>query len=78
MHMASALGRPVIALYGAATPEIVGPRGRNDLVISHCEKFDCSPCSQTKCVRPQNSCMHAISVEEVFQAMQQIMATIKK
>lgn len=78
MHISSALGRPTIAIYGAATPEIVGPRGLYDVIISHCEEFDCSPCAQTICLRPVDSCMHAVSVEEIWAALQRALKTGQK
>jgi len=33
MHYASALGRPLIALFGPTEPDIIGPQGQNSIVI---------------------------------------------
>lgn len=70
MHMADAMGTKVIALLGPARAEAIGPYGNGHIVITKQDDFTCSPCAQTICERYGNSCMQAISVEEVWQAVQ--------
>ncbi len=62
MHIAAAVGTPVIALFGPTDPRKVGPYGAGHVVIQ--KGSDCSACSRHRCVR-DNACMTAISVEEV-------------
>jgi len=69
MHMAAAVGTKVIALFGAARPEAVGPYGDGHIVITKQDNFPCSPCAQTVC-KKLNNCMQAISVEDVWQAVE--------
>jgi lipopolysaccharide heptosyltransferase II len=42
MHMAVALGTPVVALFGPTSPDSFGPRGDRDRVVQG--KVPCSPC----------------------------------
>jgi len=62
MHVAAAVGTPVVSLWGATSPERTGPYGCDDLVIRG--KARCSPCYLRRCPigRP---CMQSIDVEEV-------------
>jgi lipopolysaccharide heptosyltransferase II len=47
MHIAAALGTPVVSLWGATDPIRTGPYGFDDLVIHG--KADCSPCYRKTC-----------------------------
>ncbi len=68
-HMASATKAKIVALFGPAHPDAVGPWGNDHIVLSHQEDFPCSPCNQTVCKKSGNSCMEAIQVDEVFDAV---------
>ncbi|MBI3802819.1 MAG: lipopolysaccharide heptosyltransferase II [Nitrospirae bacterium] len=63
MHLAAAVGTPVIALFGPTDPRKVGPYGAGNRVIR--KEFSCAGCHRNRCVR-ENECMRAISVEEVI------------
>ena len=59
MHLASALGTDLIALFGPTDPRRTGPfRGK---VIQ--KKLSCTPCNRRKCKDPR--CMDAIKPEDV-------------
>jgi lipopolysaccharide heptosyltransferase II len=73
MHMAAAMRTNVIALLGPARAEAIGPYGNGHIVITKQDNFTCSPCAQTSCKRPNNSCMQAIGVEEIWQAVKSLM-----
>jgi heptosyltransferase-2 len=47
MHVASALGVPTIAIFGATNPKTTGPAGPTNSVIL--EKVECSPCFKREC-----------------------------
>lgn len=66
MHMAAALGVPVVALFGPSAPAVWGPRGGRTEVIY--KGLDCRRCFHPTCHRGEESCMKLISVEEVYQA----------
>ena len=72
MHIAAAVGTPVIGLFGPNTPERFGPRGAPSRVLW--KRFACSPCSQKKCVRPNGTCMDAITVGEVLHALESLLS----
>lgn len=75
MHMAVAMGTKVIALLGPARVESIGPYGNGHVVITKQDDFTCSPCAQTICKRYGSSCMQAIRVEEVWQAVESLLLT---
>ncbi|MDF1552816.1 MAG: glycosyltransferase family 9 protein [Deferrisomatales bacterium] len=68
VHIASAVGTPVVGLYGPNTPYLYGPTGRNDLVFY--QQLPCSPCLMnilakvSRCRRAL--CMEKIGVDEVY------------
>jgi heptosyltransferase I len=65
MHLAAAVGTPVVALFGPTDPCRTGPYGDGHTVIR--KELRCSPCFRKKC--KTNECMKEISVEEVFEAI---------
>ena len=66
MHMAAAVGCPVVALFGPSDPAVWGPRGRQTQVIY--KSLDCRDCFHPGCHRGEESCMRQITVEEVLKA----------
>jgi len=47
-HLANALGKPLVALYGATSPALTGPCGANQKVIIS-SGLDCVPCLRRDC-----------------------------
>ncbi len=72
VHLAQTLGTPVVALFGPGDFELWRPQGAHDEVLFH--RLPCNPCLQKECVRPDDSCMPMITVEEVFDAAQRVLA----
>jgi lipopolysaccharide heptosyltransferase II len=68
VHIASAMGTPVVAFFGPNTPRLYGPRGVKSLVFY--QGLSCSPCitnfnaKTSGCMDPR--CMTSITVEEVL------------
>lgn len=63
MHIAAAIGTPVVALFGPTDPEIYGPYGDGYVVRAD------TPClcnSKQVCAKPENFCMDKITVDHVF------------
>lgn len=69
MHMAAAMGCPVIALFGPTAPERTGPYGTGHRVIQ--ESLSCTPCFKRRC--GDMTCMKEITVEKVFDAVQAVL-----
>jgi heptosyltransferase-2 len=66
LHLATAVGTPVVALFGAIDPDRTGPVGRGHVVVRHPE-VPCVPCMAKKCTNPVYlECMEKIEPDEVF------------
>ncbi len=70
MHIAAAVGTPVVALFGPTDPQVWRPWGIGHEVIW--KQMDCSPCWRSDCQRGELSCMRQITVDEVFDAVMRI------
>jgi len=64
MHIAAALGTPLIALFGSTDQFATGPYRKSDAVID--KRVSCAPCFRRKCPIDFR-CMKEISVEEVVE-----------
>jgi 3-deoxy-D-manno-octulosonic-acid transferase/heptosyltransferase-1 len=73
MHLAAAMGTPVVALFGPTDPARTGPCGPGHRVIRRV--LSCAPCFRKRCDLPR--CMTEISVEEVFEAVREVLAAPK-
>jgi heptosyltransferase I len=71
LHMAGALGRPVVALYGPTSPAFVGPYGQLGNVLRH--DVPCHPCRLRTC--DHHSCMQGLSVDVVWEKTARALAT---
>ena len=76
MHIAAAVGCPVLGLFGPTDPAVWGPRGSNVKVLY--KGLDCDACFHPGCFRGEESCMRQISVEEVCQAAQAMLVAVFK
>jgi heptosyltransferase-1 len=66
LHLAVAVGIPVVGLFGPTDPGRTGPYGEGHIVIS--KRFPCGPCLRRPTCR-EADCMHAITAEEVADAV---------
>ncbi len=69
LHLAAALGVPVVGLYGSTDPVATGPRGARTRVIY--KGISCSPCLYRVCPR-DFACMERITPEEVLTAVEEL------
>jgi heptosyltransferase-2 len=74
MHVAASLNRPLVALFGSTSPERTGPWGGTSRVIK--KPFPCSPCFRKEC-REARFCMEAISVDEVWEVLKDLLTVSK-
>ncbi|MCU6435779.1 lipopolysaccharide heptosyltransferase II [Undibacterium sp. Jales W-56] len=71
LHIASALNRPVIALYGPTDPEHAPPF--SDVAHSLSLHLSCAPCKQRECPLGHHDCMQKLSAEMVWAPLQAIL-----
>jgi heptosyltransferase-2 len=64
MHIASALGVPTVAIFGATDHVATGPTGSNARVVR--QQVECSPCLLRECPI-DHRCMTAVTADQVVQ-----------
>jgi len=70
MHVAAALGTPLVALFGPTEPRRTGPYGRLAEVLRI--DLPCSPCLKSRChYEKPNECLKALSPMTVFEFARQ-------
>lgn len=72
LHIASALNRPVVALYGPTDPDHAPPF--SDLAASISLRLDCAPCRQRECPLGHQNCMRQMGAAMVWQRLQPMLA----
>ena len=72
MHLASALGRPGVAVFGPTDYTATGPIGSNWRLLY--EKLECSPCFRRECPFGHQKCIRAITPAMVIAEMDAIVA----
>jgi len=63
MHIANVAGVPLVGLFGPGPANVFYPIGEKVRILHHV--LPCNPCDQIHCVRPNDSCMDMIKVEDV-------------
>jgi lipopolysaccharide heptosyltransferase II len=75
MHVAAAVGRPVVAIFGPTDPYNTGPYGQIRNVIQ-ATSLPCVPCLKSRCAYwDKMACLHAISPAAVFEKAQEALRT---
>jgi lipopolysaccharide heptosyltransferase II len=75
MHVAAALGKPLIALFGPTEPHRTGPYRQLDSVLRI--DLPCSPCFKSHCYYEKpNECLNALSPEMVFEFARKKLQTL--
>jgi len=75
MHVATAVGTSVVALFGSTDPLVTGPWGEDHVVVK--KDIPCSPCLKRYCPT-DHRCMELITVDEVEEAVSNKMRAITK
>jgi heptosyltransferase II len=67
MHIAAALQRPLVVLYGSTDPRFTPPLTENVEILSL--KLSCSPCFQRECPLHHLKCLRDLMPEQVLRAL---------
>lgn len=68
MHLAVAVGTPVVAIFGPTDPALTGPYGAAHVVLR--ANLPCSPCFRDRCHNPvPMACMQQVTVPQVLAAV---------
>lgn len=64
LHIAAALGKPTVAVFGPTNPARTGPYSRAARVVAY--PVDCAPCYRRVCPYRHHDCMGKLAVETVL------------
>jgi heptosyltransferase-2 len=70
MHVAAALDRPLVAIYGSSDPGFTPPMNPRSQILHL--GLDCGPCFKRECPEGDLKCLQGISVDMVTAALQQV------
>jgi ADP-heptose:LPS heptosyltransferase len=74
-HMAAAVGTAGLTLFGPTWPHMWRPLSPAGRVLY--KEVPCRACRQERCLRPEQSCMDMIGVEEVWQTVKEMLLAKK-
>ncbi len=72
MHVAAALGKPLVALFGPTAPERTGPYGQ----LANVLRLDlpCSPCLSSRCaIAETDKCLRDLSPATVLARVEKLL-----
>ncbi len=75
LHLAAAMGTPIVGLYGPTWPSRNGPWHPRDVTVSRAEVCECH--YKRRCARSDHACLDEVGVEEVFRAVVRRLAGVE-
>ncbi|MFB8830935.1 lipopolysaccharide heptosyltransferase II [Azotobacter sp. CWF10] len=70
MHVAAALGRPLVAVYGSTSPQFTPPLAEQVEIVRL--GLDCSPCFERTCPLGHYNCLRELAPQRVLDALQRL------
>lgn len=71
MHIAAALARPLVVVYGSTSPDFTPPLADAVKILS--VPVDCGPCFKRECPKGHLRCLNDLQPEMVLQALEQLL-----
>lgn len=72
MHIASAVGRPLAAVYGSTSPEFTPPLAHRSEIVR--TGIQCSPCFKRECPLEHLDCLNKLEPQLVIEALERLPA----
>lgn len=76
VHLAAAMGRPTVAIFGSTSPVWTAPRGAAVRIVAHA--FECSPCFSRECPDGEPRCLLDIGIDEVFDVSRDLLEGVRR
>ncbi len=73
MHIATAVGRPVVVIYGSITPEYTPPL--SNVAKTQYLNLDCSPCWKKQCPYGHYNCLRNLAVSRVYESARELLGS---
>lgn len=70
MHIAAALGKPIVAVYGSTDPSFTPPLAEQVKIVRL--GLDCSPCFKRECPLQHLNCLKQLQPAQVMSALEQL------
>jgi heptosyltransferase-2 len=75
LHVAYAVGTPLVAIFGSTDPELTGPVPQAEwsraIVLTH--NLSCGPCFERTCEKNDLRCMYEITSDDVYLGIKKIL-----
>lgn len=72
MHIAAAVGRPLIVIYGSSSPRFTPPLAKNVAIVS--QELACSPCFKRVCPLEHFNCMRQLMPNIILSHMSRLLS----
>jgi heptosyltransferase-2 len=71
MHIAAALERPMVVIYGSSSPAFTPPLAEHVRIVSI--SIECAPCFERECPRQHHRCLKDLPPSKVLDALQELL-----
>lgn len=74
MHIAAALNKPLVVVYGSTSPEFTPPLAGSVKIVNN--EIECSPCFERECPKVHHKCLQELMPAQVLTALQELLPAI--